>query len=913
MATVIRPNFGHRDSARPIDEDIKLQVAIGKSGDLGKVTNKELKWSKIVEAMRTPLRVDTTFKQYKAWSEQGQQGSLKKLNLKKQAGFIFGGWCAGGVRKKANVEHHSFVMLDLDSLSLDLFWEIEEGTSALTGVRHVWHTTIGHSPTAPRVRIAIPLSRPVNEIEFQAVSRLLARNIDPEMKQVDPVSFRNAQMMFRPVVTKNGAFASGQDDGLVLNVDAYLAVFEFDWKNIALLPMCPKESKDDLERQSVGKKAEDPTQKSGLVGDFCRMWDIEAAMAEFIPDVYEPAGDGRFTYTAGHGHSGAVLYDDGKFLFSNHGSDPCADQNVNAFDMVRIHLFGELDKTADESDVGSKQFESPAKRPSYKAMVEKLASEYPEFAQARAANRYLSDDEVDDRFDDVETDGLATEKTDIAKAVEPETQFDDLGNEIEVPKIKGMVPTGDADWLQRLEVNEDGVIKVTHANITKILQFHPRYAPCLEYNMFTGRVSSRARPRTIAPLSAGTWDVKDSLNGIRWSGHMRGVLSVDLSEPVSKGKKAKRGDTGLGLKVPVETLKDCIEDAARKKPYHPVREYLQSGQWDCKPRAETMFIDWLGVEDNAYTRAVTRVFLLAAVARVMEVDVKWDYMPVIEGAQGIGKSFFIKALGKYWAGDLVIDFDDERKSVNSTTGAWVMEFGELKGMRGDRIEEMRHFLTKTVDRVRLAYREDEEDFPRQWVVLGTTNADVYLYDTEGNRRFLPMHATVKQIDIKGFKKVVDQIWYEAYCWYQCERIDNEFGDLELYIKDEAVKQIALQKQESRHVSAGDPWRSLVEDFLEQPVHPDFVDGRWGDVEALKLDDSETPKVVRNVTCRTEILVRAIGMERAKITDRDVRRIKAIFIGLKNWRETKSQKRFGGNIGVQLKIVRIDSPEDHAAG
>lgn len=906
MATVLRPNFGHRDSARPITEDIKLQVAVGKSGDLGKVTNKEVAWSKIVAAMRTPLRVDTTFKQYKAWSEQGQQGSLKKLTLKKQAGFVFGGWCAGGVRKKANIEHHSFVMLDMDSLSLDLFWKIEEGET-LAGVRHVWHTTIGHSPTAPRVRIAIPLSRTVNEIEFQAVSRLLARTIDPEMTQVDPVSFRTAQMMFKPVVTKNGAWASGQDDGLVLDVDGFLGTFDFDWQNIALLPTCPKEKREDLERQSAGKKAEDPTQKSGLVGDFCRMWDIEAAMAEFIPDVYEPAGDGRFTFTAGHGHSGAVLYDGGKFLFSNHGSDPCADQNVNAFDMVRIHLFGDLDKTVDEGDLGGKQYDSPAKRPSYKAMVEKLADEYPEFAQARAANRYLSDDEVDERFDDVEADELATEKTAIAKAVEP--QYDDLGNEIEVPKIKGMVPTGDANWLQRLDVNEDGVIRVTHANITKILQFHPRYAPCLEYNVFTGRVSSRSRPRTIAPLSAGTWDVQDSLNGIRWSAHMRGVLSIDLSEPVTKGK-SKGGDSGLGLKVPVEMLKDCIEDAARKKPYHPVREYLQSGQWDCKPRAETMFIDWLGVEDSPYTRAATRMFMLAAVARVMEPGTKFDYMPVLEGAQGIGKSFFIQALGKHWAGDLVIDFDDERKTVNSTTGCWIMEFGELKGMRGDKIEEMRHFLTKQVDRVRLAYREDEEDFPRQWVVIATTNEDAYLYDTTGNRRFLPMRCTVSSVDLAAFRQIVDQIWFEAYCWYQCERIDNEHGSLPLWFADADLQAEAKKMQESRHVSTGDEWRTLIEEFLETPVHPDFVDGKWGDAEAAKLDDSEVEPVKRNVTCRTEILVRAIGIDRAKIQDRDIRRLKAILVSMKGWKETKKQKRFGHPVGIQKRIIRIGSPEDY---
>lgn len=882
--------------------ELKLKVGIG-GQNLGKVKNEEWTWSKVVEIMHTPLMIPTSITTYAALGAknvpeaQKKANTDRKLKLKSSSGFIFSGWCAGGIRKKANVEFHSFVMLDLDNLSHELFWDVESNDTPLKGIRHAWHTTIGHMPNAPRVRIAVPTSRHLDKDEFLAVSKLLARSLDPAMEQVDKVSSRLTQIMFMPVVCKGGEFKAGQDDGEILDVDKFLADCGFDWRDVSLLPLYPGQSASEVAREASGKKAQDPTVKTGVVGEFCRRWDIPAAMDEFLPGVYvaSDSGDDRYTYSDGHSSNGAVVYDDGKFLYSNHGSDPCSDQNVNSFDMVRIHLFGDKDADNDDDNAKSK-YERMSDRPSYKALLTKLEEEYPDFKQALGIANYLNDDDIDDVFGVTRSDDEDDDEEVASETGEQKELFDELGNAIHPKPLKGVLPVGRDDWRTMVEYDSNNMIKVTHANISKILTFHPRYAPALEYNIFTGRVHSRVRPKTVQQLQPGTWDVRDSLNGIRWSAHMRTTLSVDLSQPRTKDK-----NSGLGLKVPQDMLRDCVEDAARQKPFHPVREYLQSQQWDCVPRAETFFIRHLGVEDTPYTRAVTRMFFMAAVARVMEPGIKFDYMLVLEGMQGIGKSFFIEAMAYLWGGDLVLDFDDERKAVNSTTGKWIMEFGEMKGLRGDRVEEMKQWLSQRIDRVRLAYREDEEDFPRQWVVVATTNETTYLHDTTGSRRFLPLLCTFAEIDLVAVRAEMAQVWAENYCRYQVERIDNPSGALPLWLQDAEVKAAAKEKQEARNVMRADPWRGVIEGWLDgEKVAGMTEDGAF---------DVGGELVPRNVTCPTEVLIEALGRKPGQISSAEGRRVKSIILDLGSWKAAPRKKRFGPEIGFHPVLIRIGSEED----
>ena len=148
-----------------------------------------------------------------------------------------------------------------------------------------------------------------------------------------------------------------------LPADTMLDTYE-DWHNAAEWPLCPAES---APKRPGGKQA-DPTQKQGLVGAFCRVYDVPAVMDKYLPDTYATAGAGRYTYTKGSTTAGAVLYDGGNFLYSHHSTDPAGGRLVNAWDLVRIHLFGEL-------DLDTKP-DTPSNRlPSFEAMCELAGSD----------------------------------------------------------------------------------------------------------------------------------------------------------------------------------------------------------------------------------------------------------------------------------------------------------------------------------------------------------------------------------------------------------------------------------------------------------------------------------------------------------------------------------------------------------
>ena len=163
--------------------------------------------------------------------------------------------------------------------------------------------------------------------------------------------------MFWPSVSNDVDYYFEQQDGPWIDVDEMLATYT-DWKDSSLWPTSSKNF-DAIHEAS--KKQEDPESKKGIVGAFCRTYTITEAIDKFLKDIYTEAGDERYTYVKGTTAAGLVVYDD-KFAFSHHGTDPCGSKLCNAFDLVRIQLFGHLDSV--EAEFNS------AKSKSYQAMEE---------------------------------------------------------------------------------------------------------------------------------------------------------------------------------------------------------------------------------------------------------------------------------------------------------------------------------------------------------------------------------------------------------------------------------------------------------------------------------------------------------------------------------------------------------------
>lgn len=260
---------------------------------------------------------------------------------------------------------------------------------------------------------------------------------------------------------------------------------------------------------------------------------------------------------------------------------------------------------------------------------------------------------------------------------------------------------------------------------------------------------------------------------------------------------------------PKETVQDlCINEANHHR-RHPVREYLDAKQkaWDGIKRVDTWMVDYLGAPDTAYVRAVSRIFLVAAVRRVRHPGCKFDELVVLEGDQGSGKSTVLKRLAvneDWFTDDLPLNADGKRM-IEQTRGKWIIECGELKGMRKNDVESLKATLSRTHDRARLAWGRIAGDVPRQWVGAGTTNSRKYLRDQTGNRRFWGV--PTGDINLAGFtREVVDQLWGEAAA------LEAE-GDPQAIRLDPALYDAAAEMQRER--TAEDPVNEVLVQALDE--------------------------------------------------------------------------------------------------
>ncbi len=215
------------------------------------------------------------------------------------------------------------------------------------------------------------------------------------------------------------------------------------------------------------------------------------------------------------------------------------------------------------------------------------------------------------------------------------------------------------------------------------------------------------------------------------------------------------------LKVGKEFFCDVVADAARRDDFHPVVDYLAGLTWDGTPRLDGWMTTYLQADDGDYTRAVGTLMLVAAVRRVRQPGCKFDEMVVLESEQGKAKSsaLAVLAVKEDWFSDDLPLNAKAQVVIEQTQGRWIIEAGELKGMKGRDVEHLKNFLSRRRDSSRMAYERLSQDVPRHFIIVGTTNDDNYLSDSTGNRRFWPVR--VGDIDLDALARDRDQLWAEA--------------------------------------------------------------------------------------------------------------------------------------------------------
>lgn len=333
--------------------------------------------------------------------------------------------------------------------------------------------------------------------------------------------------------------------------------------------------------------------------------------------------------------------------------------------------------------------------------------------------------------------------------------------------------------------------------------------------------------------------------------------------------------------------------------YHPIREFLQAlPEWDKVERVDTLLIDYLGAADNKYVRAVTRKTLCAAACRVLNPGCKFDTMLVLNGSQGIGKSTLIAKLGGEWFSDsLSLNDTKDKTAAEKLQGYWILEIGELAGLRKAEVETLRSFLSRQNDIYRASFGKRTTPHPRQCVFFGTTNAESgYLRDTTGNRRFWPVKTpgggSKRSWDVT--QEDVLQIWAEVMHYVKA-------GE-KLYLDPEVE---ALAKAEQREAMESDEREGLVREYLEALL-PD----NWDDMDTFerrnfldgtgKADIGKKGTVKRTQVCNMEIWCECFGKERSNLKRADSNELSGILVKL-GWVRLDRKERVA-NYGPQFIFV-----------
>lgn len=350
-----------------VTNDRIIKITTGTSRKSLAWIGQEMLWSEFVQKISRPLRTQENFEQYKSLPKP-EQDKLKDIG-----GFV-GGVLTGQRRKNENAGERHLITLDADTIEPGGTQRVLNIVAAL-GCAYVVYSTRKHENAAPRLRIILPLDKPCSADEYEPIARKAASFIG--MQIFDPTTFEPVRLMYWPSCSRDSQYVFLYEDKPFLSTEGMLGCYR-DWKNVAEWPEVPGAAKI---RDRSAKKQGDPLEKKGIVGAFCKNFSVEEAMERFIPGTYEPCADpGRFTFAEGSTVGGAVLYEDGKFLYSHHATDPCSGRLVNAFDMVRMHLFGDEDDEA-------KPDTPVANLPSFRKMCE-FASDIPEVSEMMAKERY---------------------------------------------------------------------------------------------------------------------------------------------------------------------------------------------------------------------------------------------------------------------------------------------------------------------------------------------------------------------------------------------------------------------------------------------------------------------------------------------------------------------------------------------
>lgn len=422
------------------------------------------------------------------------------------------------------------------------------------------------------------------------------------------------------------------------------------------------------------------------------------------------------------------------------------------------------------------------------------------------------------------------------------------------------------DWKRFLLTRKTDDGKVNRAvggNVTTILVHDPAWAGVLAYDEFAETIVTRKvppwRPQDAPPgCRAGDWTDEDTLRVQNW---MADAYGMDVGEKATLG----------GVKL-----------AARRAPFHPVREWLEGLHWDGKRRVRSWLHDIMGCTDDAYTREVGLSFLVSAVARVMAPGCKVDTAPILEGEQGTFKSSVIRALaGDEWFLEMSITDVSSKDAMQVLKRKWIAELPEIDGLARSEWAHVKAYFSRQVDTYRPSYGVGSRDFPRQTVFCGSTNRSDYLGDETGARRFHPVRCRMGNVALA--RELREQLWAEAVALYQ--------SGVAWHVTDPELATAFVTEQDARF--RVHPWEETIAAWLERPI--DLPMGK---------------KRAEIGVTTADVLEGALKIETGKRTQSDANAVGAVLRRL-GWRQGPQSRRNG--VAVRLFFPAEARVEETVSG
>jgi len=638
--------------------------------------------------------------------------------------------CVDVHRDNRSVSRRSAILaLDIDKPD-DAFDIVVE--TLLADHTYVMHTTHSSTPSEPRYRLLVQTDRDMAPDEYVEATTAMAARLGKD--QFDSGSFQAARFMFKPATRKTEWYESWVNYGDPVSVDSLLADYDRDLSEV---PM-PKPSRNKR----------DPFELEDPIGAFNRAYeDLDELIAEYkLP--YTKVADDRYSLEGSVSEAGfGPVAGAAGLFYSHHAGDPAYGKTCSAFDLVRLHWFGEMDE---------------AVKPG--TPVNKLPSHTEMLAVASRDGRVVSQ-----IFEAITSD------FELAEDEEPD----------------------DPTWLSQLRLTRQGRFQDVIAN-WDLIRDNDRVFGLLYFNLLTmsPEISGNLPWRKVTPLNR-TFD---------------GIDHAELRDYIERT---------YNFRPSKEQVDHLVATRAGKNRVSPVKDYLESLEWDGVPRVETCLP---GAADNRYNRLVARKVLAAAVARVYEPGLKWDHTLVLQGGEGLGKSTWIERMSTVG--------QPERRPYHYTLGplhakdtllaahmSWIVFSDEGHSLRKADNDVLKEFLTRTHDVFRMPYDRDTVVHPRQFVIWSATNDETFLRRQEGNRRFL-MVRCLERFDIDSMTpEVVDQLWAEATKIYK----DGE----RLYLTDDEA---LLAELERNPFLEEDSNAGVIEDFLATKVPMDW----WTKAPALRI-------------------------------------------------------------------------------